>query len=224
MLLNKDTFERDHMSTPIQGSVTHRCSSWALKGVVVTGKSRMTPDQSCSYFSVTNIHINNESAKRRSVCIALLVLRDLYLKLRAVVLTEDFNKGAENKLTPGGAADQRRFLPLEAAFIFADVPWTTSGVTPLWGVGSEPHGNKWSECCGFAQLPEEQNLWLVMRHGSFNVVPASIGLKSTDKTWHYKLWMHLDFAGLKRRRDTYPSESKASHQPASCMQPALQSR
>ena len=139
----------------------------------------MDPVPSCSYFTVTNIHITNECAKRRSLCIVLLLLvRDLCLKLGAVVFTEDFNTGAERELPRRGADDQRRISPREAAFIFANVPWPTSGVTPLWGFGTEPHGNKWPECGGFVLLHETQNQWLVMRHGSFNVVPASIGLKS----------------------------------------------
>ena len=152
------------------------------------------------------VHINNECAKRRSVCVALLFLvRELCLKLGSVVLTRDFNKGAERELAPGG----------------------------------EHHGNKWSECCGFVMLPETQNQWLVMRHGSFNVVPASIGLKPTDQMWHHEQWMHLKFARRKRRRDASPSDSKssdkcnlhprvleqpASHQPASYLQPALHLR
>ena len=46
------------------------------------------PDPSCSYFTVTNIHINNECARRRSICIALLLLiDDLCLELGAVKLT-----------------------------------------------------------------------------------------------------------------------------------------
>ena len=57
------------------------------------------PDPSCSYFTVANVHINSECAKRRSVCIALLLLvRDLCLKLGEVVLTDDFNKGAVREL------------------------------------------------------------------------------------------------------------------------------
>ena len=40
-------------------------------------------------------HINNECAKRGSVCIApLLLIRDLCMKLGAVILTGDTNKGA----------------------------------------------------------------------------------------------------------------------------------
>ena len=30
--------------------------------------------------------------------------------------------------------------------------------------------------------PESQSQWLLIRHGSINVVPASIGLKMTDQT------------------------------------------
>ena len=34
-------------------------SSWAIEGMVVTGKLRRAPDQSCSHFTVANVHINN---------------------------------------------------------------------------------------------------------------------------------------------------------------------
>ena len=117
-------------------------------------------DPSCSYFTVADIHINSERAKRRSVCIALLFLTsDLCLKLGAVVLTVDFNKGAERGLPPGGSESQRRISPLEAAFSSARDPWPTLGVTPLWSPGDEPHGDKWPECCGFVILPESQSWW-----------------------------------------------------------------
>ena len=87
VLLNKDTFTRDFTCTPIRVPCSLRYSSWAVEGVVVTGKFRRAPDQSCSYFTIANVHINNECAKRRSVCIALLLLiRDLWMKLGAVVL------------------------------------------------------------------------------------------------------------------------------------------
>ena len=43
-----------------------------------------------------------------------------------------------------------------------------------------------------------------MRHGSFNVVPASIGLKTTDRA-------HLKVANLKRRRKSSPSASLMRH-------------
>ena len=48
--------------------------------------------------------------------------------------------------------DQRRISPLVAAFSHANVPWPTSGVTPLWDPGGEPHGCMWPECCGFVGL------------------------------------------------------------------------
>ena len=71
-----------------------RYSSWAVECMVVSGKFRRAPDKSCSYFTVANVHINTECAKRRSVCIALLLfVRDMCLKL-GVVLTGDSNKGA----------------------------------------------------------------------------------------------------------------------------------
>ena len=72
--------------------------------------------QSCSFFTVANTHMNSECAKRRSVCIALLLLiRDLCLKPGAEVLTGDFSKDVEGE-TPSGDFGERRISPLEAAF------------------------------------------------------------------------------------------------------------
>ena len=89
VLLNKDTFARDVSCTPIQVSCSLRFSSWAVEGMVVTGKFRRAPDPSCSYFAVASVHVNKECAKRRSVCIALsLLIRDLCTKLGAVILDE----------------------------------------------------------------------------------------------------------------------------------------
>ena len=91
------------------------------KGVVVTGKFRRPPGQSCSYFTVDNIHMN-ECAKRSSVCIALLLLiRDLCMKLGAVSLTGETNKAVEREM-PSGDFGARRISPLEAAFSIVNVP------------------------------------------------------------------------------------------------------
>ena len=153
---------------------------------------------------------NNACAKRRSVCIALLLLIwDLCLQLSAVVLTGDFNKGAERELPSGGSDSQRRTSPLEAAFSCTRVPWPTAGVTQLWGPSAEPHGNKWPECCGFVILTGSQTEWLTMKHGSFNVKSAELGLKSSDQTWHYEQWLHLKFAGRKRSFDASPADSNS---------------
>ena len=105
---------------------------------------------------------------------------------------------------------QRRSVPFEAAFNCANVLWPTSGVSPMWVSGGKPHGRMWPECCRFVVLPESQSQWLIMRHGSIIVVvPASIGLKTTDQAWHYEQWLHLMFAGCKRRRDASPADSKS---------------
>ena len=53
---------------------------------------------------------------------------------------------------------------------------------------------------------------LIVRHGSFNTIPAAIGLKSTDQTWHLEQWLHLKFAGRKRRRDASTPDSKSQRQ------------
>ena len=144
-------------------SLVHRFKSHVLcgmrhglfEGMVATGKFRSAPDQSCSYFTIANIHINSECAKRRSVCIALLLL------IRELCLTGDFNKAVERE-TPSGDGE-RRTSPMEG---HANIPWPTFGVNPLWGPRGEPNG--------FVVLPESQSQWLIWRHGSINVVPAAI--------------------------------------------------
>ena len=45
-----------------------------------------------------------------------------------------------------------------------------------------------------------------MRLGSIDNVPTSIGLNVPDQTWHYEQWLHLKFAGRKRRRDIFPAD------------------
>ena len=112
VLLNNDTFTRDFPCTPI-----HVVCSPAVEGMVVAGKFRRASDPSNPHFTVANVHINNEFAKRRSVCIALLLLiRDLCMELFAVILTGDFKKGAERELASSATTDQRRISPLEFAF------------------------------------------------------------------------------------------------------------
>ena len=54
-----------------------------LKAWCSLAKFRRAPDPLCSCFTVANFHIHNECAKRRFVCIALLLLiRDLCSKLK----------------------------------------------------------------------------------------------------------------------------------------------
>ena len=65
------------------------------------------------------------------------------------------------------------------------------------------------ECCGFVMLPESQNQWLIMWHGSFDVNPATIGLKSTDQAWHYAQCLHLACARRERSRDASPTDSNS---------------
>ena len=107
VLLNKHTLTREFSSTPIQVPCSLRYSSWAVEGIVVTGNFRRAPDPSCSYFTVANVHLKNECAKRRSVCIDLLLLiRDLRMKLGAVILPGDFYKGAERELAASAPTNQ----------------------------------------------------------------------------------------------------------------------
>ena len=88
VLLNKTTFTRDFSCILLQVPCAHAYASWAVEGVVVTGDFHRDPEKSCYCCTVAIIHINSECTKRRSVCIALLLLiRDVCLKLGAVVLT-----------------------------------------------------------------------------------------------------------------------------------------
>ena len=56
---------------------------------------------------------------------------------------------------------------------------------------------------------ESLSQWLLLRHGSINVVPAAIGLRATDQTWHNEQWLHLKFAARKRRRDVSLADSQS---------------
>ena len=158
--------------------------------------SRGAPDPRCSHFTVANIHINSEGAKRWSVCIVLLlVTRDLCFKLGAVVLTGDFNRAVE-RVTVSGDSGDRRILTLEDAFSYACVPWPTSG------------GQQVARVLRSRRVLESQNQWLIIRHGSFDV-PSANGLKPTDQPWHDEQWLHLNFARRKRRRAASPADSNS---------------
>ena len=90
----EDTFEPNYLCVPLFIPCKLRYASWAVQGMVVTGNFRSAPDKWCSCLTVANVHINNKCAKRRSVCIAwLLLIRDLCLKLGAVLLTLRFQQG-----------------------------------------------------------------------------------------------------------------------------------
>ena len=71
----------------------------------------------------------------------------------------------------------------------------------------ELHGGKWPECCGFVVLRGLQKDWLILKHQAFDIVPAELGFKTTDQTWHYEQWQHQTCARRKRRRDASPAES-----------------
>ena len=44
---------------------------------------------------------------------------------------------------------------------------------------------------------------------NIEVVPAAIGLRATDQTWHYVQWLHLKLAGRRRRRDVSLADPKS---------------
>ena len=129
VLLNKDTFTRDFTYA------YPRCL-FAVKDMVVTGKIRRAPEQSVSYFAVASVHINNECAKRRAVSIALLLLiRDLCMKLGAVILTGDLNKAVVREAPAGGFGERRttrsRLPPRQHPMAHV---WRCTA----WGPGGEP--------------------------------------------------------------------------------------
>ena len=102
VLLNKDTFEPNFLCVPLLSLASSGMLYGLSRGMVVIGKFRRAPDKSCPYFTSANIHINNECAKRTSVCILLLLLiRDLCLRLVAVVVTGDFQQGCRTQAPPG---------------------------------------------------------------------------------------------------------------------------
>ena len=155
-LLNKDTFARDFTCSPIQIPCSLRYSSWAVERVVVTGKFRRAQDPFCSSFTIANLHINNECVKRRSICIALLLhIRDLCMKLGAVILTGNFNKAVKRETLSGDSGD-RRISPIEAAFSHANIPWPTSGVTPLWRLAASPTAAHCPNAAGSLSCPSHR--------------------------------------------------------------------
>ena len=74
-------------------------------------------------------------------------------KLGVVLLTGDFNEGAERELSSGGTEDQRRISPLEAASDHAAMSWPTSVVTPLWGPGAEPRITSGPKVADSSKMP-----------------------------------------------------------------------
>ena len=129
-VLNKDTFERDYTCTPIQ--VRGPSRAW-----LSLASSAEHPDPSGSHFTVANIHTNNECGEQRSVCLALfLLVRDLCLKLGAVVLTGNFSKAVE-----------REGLPVDVTVVFRHSRPPSAmpafpgplEVTQLWSPGGETH-------------------------------------------------------------------------------------
>ena len=178
---------------------THTYASWAVEGMVVTGKFRRAPDMACSF--------SHDRQQSLAICVHRVVDHSATLcsKLRAVVLTGDFDLAVERELPAGDPNGQRRLSSIEAAFNHANISWPTLGVLPLWGPGAEPHGNKWPDCCGFVELSDPQCQWSITRHGSIDVVLANIGLGPQDQKWHQEKWWHSKFTGRKRRGVASPA-------------------
>ena len=205
VLLKKDTFARDFTCTLIQVPCSLMCCSWAVEGMAVTGKFSRAPDPSCSNFTVANVHINNECAKRRSVCIVLLLLiRDLCMQHSAVILTGDFTKGAERELASSAPHRPTSDLSARGRLQLRQRPvayfWCYAIVGPRRRAPRLHVARMLWMCCAprvakpvVNYAPRVHQLRLchhwVEDHGP------------NDQTWHYEQWLHLKFAGRKRRRD-----------------------
>ena len=68
VVFNKNIFAPRYTCVPLFVRSELKYSTWAVEGMVATGKFRRAPDRSCSFFTVANVNVINESTKRRSVC------------------------------------------------------------------------------------------------------------------------------------------------------------
>ena len=170
VLLNKDTFERGHTCAPIQVPCSLRYSSWAVEGMVVTGKFRRAP--SCLLLHGCEHPCRQRMRKKKAIRVHCVISpRPICASSSLWFFYGDFNKGAEREALSGGSDDHRRISPLEAAFSFASVPTPTFGVTPCASaLGARPMATKWPESCGLplrAGIPQSmshQAARLVQRH------------------------------------------------------------
>ena len=103
-----------------------------------------------------------------------------------------------------------RTSPLEAAISHANISWPTVGVASLLSPGGEPNGGKWPECCGFVVLPESQPQWLIVRHGSINVVPVAIGLKDHGPNLALRAVAPPQICGAQRIQSPLASDADSS--------------
>ena len=130
-----------------------RYATWAVEGVVVTGNFRRAPDKLCSYFTVANVHINNECAQK------------------AVRVHRGFSSG-----TCASSSAQWCSPAISTRVLNTSSPWCLRepaphfharaslqfGTCSLTHLRSEQHGDKWLECCGFVVLPGSQKDWLIL--------------------------------------------------------------
>ena len=104
--------------TPSRGTFCARRCRFRVRTPTSHGRSKVwmsltssaeLPTLRVHIFTIANIVVNNEWAKRQSVCIALLLLiRDLCSERCAVVLSGEFNKAVERELPAG---DGKRATP-----------------------------------------------------------------------------------------------------------------
>ena len=152
-------------------------------------------------------NVNNECARRRSVCSALLLLiRDSCLKLGAVVLSGDFSKAVERDTLSGDSGD-RRISPLEAACCcpcallthfrrHAVEPWRWAPWHD-WGRSAAAS----SSCLSLRTSGSSCRTALVPRQPPPPLVSRPPTVRGTTNSG-----FRLTFARRKRRRDASPAE------------------
>ena len=134
------------------------------------------------------------------------------MKLDADILTGNFKKGSHRPASDLSARGRVQLRQRPVAYF-----WCYATVGPR----RRSPRQRVARMLRFCPAPEIAEPVVNVRHGSINVVPAAIGLKTTDPPWRLEQWLHHKFAGRTRRRDASLSASKSSQKcherPASCV-------
>ena len=206
VLLSKDTSERDY--TPIHVFCLFRYLSWSAEGLVVTVSSAEPP--TCRAFIlrlltfIFTLSVPRGGLGALRYCSSAVTCASCLVRL--CFLATSRLSSVKLSLVILVPAVSRHSRPASAmpAFLGPPQAFRCCGV-----LAASPVATCGPECCGFVMLPESQNQWLIMWHGSFDVNPAAIGLKSTDQAWHYTQFLHLTCARRKRTWDASPTDSNS---------------
>ena len=150
----RDTFTRDFSCFLLQVPCTHSYASWAVEGMVVTGKFSHGSRPVVLVFHIRQ-HLHEQRVHQAEVRLYCLAPPDLRPVLEAQCSRSYWrlSKAVERELPAGDSNGQRSLSAVEAAVNRASIPWSTHGVSPLRGPGAEPDGHRWPDCCGLVVLP-----------------------------------------------------------------------